>query len=96
MKKHVTTIFIFLWSITALCNAETTNTPYNLDFETWNDKLPINWTESDNPNYSVKKDATVVKTGSFSVSIENTGNSPDYKSLMLKIPDNYAGTSITL
>lgn len=68
----------------------------NLDFEQIEKGYPVKWEDFGSKNSKIYPDSTCVKSGKFSVVIENSGGMPDYKALALNLPGNYAGKSIRL
>lgn len=94
MKKlPVNIIFVFFFIQIGYSQAKQ---KLNLDFEQNEKTYPIKWANFGNKDYKIYSDSTNVKSGKFSVVIENDGDISDYKALSFDLPGNYDGKSIRL
>lgn len=94
-----TTIFlVFLLSLTAFvsCQKDNRRSDFNLGFEKIENGFPVGWSTFGSSDYSVGIDSLIHQEGKFSSFIEFNGDSPDFKALEFKLPENYSGEKITL
>jgi len=68
----------------------------NLDFEQIKNGSPTDWENFGNKDYKIYSDSTTVKSGKYSVVIENNSDISDYKALAINLPENYKGKTIRL
>lgn len=78
------------------CKKENKRSDFNLDFEIIEKGFPVGWSTFGGNDYLVGVDSLNYYHGKSSAFIEFDGESPDFKALEFKIPDNYAGEKITL
>lgn len=94
MKKL--TLSIIIASFFIQIGHSQTKQKLNLDFEQTEKSYPTKWENFGNKDYKIYSDSTYVKSGKFSVVIENNGDISDYKALAFNLPDNYDGKLIRL
>lgn len=94
MKKFTAILFCFFFATGYSQSSE--KEKLNLDFEQIQNGLPARLEVFGSNNYKIYRDSLQVKSGKYSVVIENTGSGSDYKALAINLPDNYAGKVIRL
>lgn len=95
MKNIIFCLFIILFSETTFAQKSEIQ-KLNLDFEQYEDGYPKNWENFGSKDYKIYIDSVHVKSGKFSVVIENSENKSEFKALALNIPKNYEGKYIRL
>src|SRR5215218_1113783 len=94
MKKL--TLSIIFTSLLIQIGYSQTKQKLNLDFEQNVKTYPTKWENFGNKDYKIYSDSTYVKSGKFSVVIENNGNISEFRALAFNLPDNYDGKLIRL
>ncbi|MCP3929136.1 MAG: peptidase S41, partial [Bacteroidetes bacterium] len=69
---------------------------FNLDFETTESNMPLNWESFGSNSYSISIDTINSHSGKNSAVIEYDGDSPEYKAWSYSIPAKYGGDKIKL
>ena len=88
---------IFLPLITIECNrTKDTCSELNLSFEKIENGIPKGWYIYPQQNYMVSLDSVNVKSEKYSISIEFTGDTANYQSVLQVLPNNFGGKEITL
>jgi len=93
--KFFLSIYLIVLFATS-CSHPHTGLNLNLDFEIVQNGKPDVWQIYPKKNYMVSLDSATVKSGKYSLSIEFTGDSVSFKSILMNLPDIYEGKSITL
>lgn len=94
MKTKCIVPFLFLIFFAAGCRQ---TKDLNLDFEVIENGLPRDWSyDLRQPGFSVSLDSVDVVSGKYAIAMEFTGNIVDYHAFTYRLPDTYAGDTITL
>jgi len=95
IKRMKFIVFTLLFILSTCCLA--TSTKLNLDFEKIEGTIPKGWSNfGDATNYIQSLDKKVFQNGKHSVSLEFTGDKPDFRAWSYTIPAKYQGHKITL
>jgi hypothetical protein len=96
MRKALITILAISIAITTHSQTKKSLSNFNFDFEIVENGKPVGCNVFGSSNYTVSLDSVNVKSGKYSVIIEFSCGTPDFKSLAFALPENYAGKKITL
>jgi len=94
-KLTVSVVITFFFPLIGYSQTSEIQKP-DLDFEQSEKGYPAKWNSFGSDDYKVYTDSINVKSGKFSVVIENTGSKAGFKALAIDLPNNYNGKFIRL